>query len=155
MRPSDALSSLGMSPLGGVESEVGPLPSSTVQVALSVPATPVSSGLVSLITLTQVISTNREGEGIEAGESPRSADRRDDVTRHPHARPCLPRPPSRSIRVRLPGCPSRSSLLRSRLLASSDLVPTRSRNPAECSSEAVDGPSRAEHAWPGSGWRAW
>ena len=59
------LSSLGVNPLGGVTGEAGPVPSSPVQVALGSPTTPVFNGLVSLITLTQVISVNREGERIE------------------------------------------------------------------------------------------
>jgi methionine-rich copper-binding protein CopC len=58
------LSSLGVSPIGGVVIESG-LAASPIQIALNVPATPVSSGLVSLITLTQVFSWNGEGEGLE------------------------------------------------------------------------------------------
>jgi methionine-rich copper-binding protein CopC len=60
------LTSLGMNPLGGVASEAGPVPGPTVQVALGLPASPVFSNLVSLVTLTQVISVNRDGEGILA-----------------------------------------------------------------------------------------
>jgi methionine-rich copper-binding protein CopC len=60
------LTSLAMSPLGGVASEAGPVPGPTVQVALGMPVSPVLSSLVSLVTLTQVISLNRDGEGIEA-----------------------------------------------------------------------------------------
>jgi len=63
------LASLGMSPLGGERGEAGPVPGLSIQVALSFPATPVFSGAVSLITLTQLISVNREGEGIEAAEN--------------------------------------------------------------------------------------
>jgi methionine-rich copper-binding protein CopC len=60
------LTSLAMSPLGGVASEAGPVPGQTVQVALGVPVSPVLSSLVSLVTLTQVMSLNHDGEGIQA-----------------------------------------------------------------------------------------
>jgi methionine-rich copper-binding protein CopC len=59
-----ALSGLGSGPLGGVVIEGGPA-ASPIQVALGAPPAPISGGLVSLITLTQVFSWNREGEGIE------------------------------------------------------------------------------------------
>jgi methionine-rich copper-binding protein CopC len=66
-----SLASLGVSPLGGVGGESGPGASAApIQVALGLPTTPVFNSLVSLITLTQVISVNREGEGIEAVENP-------------------------------------------------------------------------------------
>ena len=56
-----ALSGLGFGPLGGVVIEGGPA-ASPIQVALNAPPTPISGSLVSLITLTQVFSWNREGE---------------------------------------------------------------------------------------------
>ena len=63
-QPSGGLSALGVSPVGGVISEGG-LAASPIQVALNAPATPVTSSLVSLITLTQVISLNHDGGGIQ------------------------------------------------------------------------------------------
>jgi methionine-rich copper-binding protein CopC len=64
-----ALTSLGVGPLGGVASEAGPGSAPTIQVALGLPATPLFSSLVSLVTLTQVISMNHDGEGIQAENS--------------------------------------------------------------------------------------
>jgi methionine-rich copper-binding protein CopC len=61
-----AFTGLGMSPLGGVSSEAGPAPAPSMQVALlGVTPSPVFSSLVSMVTLTQVISLNREGEWAE------------------------------------------------------------------------------------------
>jgi methionine-rich copper-binding protein CopC len=60
------LAGLGMGPLGGSGVQAGPLASPTIQVALNVPATPAlasNSLAVSLVTLTQVFSWNREAEG--------------------------------------------------------------------------------------------
>jgi hypothetical protein len=64
-----ALTSLGVGPLGGVASEAGPGSAPAIQVALGLPATPLFSSLVSLVTLTQVISMNHDGEGIQAVNS--------------------------------------------------------------------------------------
>jgi hypothetical protein len=60
-----ALTGAAVGPLGGVVVEGG-LAAAPIQVALGVPASPVFSSLVSLVTLTQVISVNHEGEGFEA-----------------------------------------------------------------------------------------
>jgi len=69
--PVGSLASLGVSPLGGVGGESGPGASaSSIQVALGLPTTPVFNGLVSLITMTQMSSLNREGEGINVAVNP-------------------------------------------------------------------------------------
>ncbi len=67
------LAGLAMGPLGGLGGQTGPLPSATIQVALSVPSTagPASNSLaLSLVTLTQMISWDREGDGSEPAETP-------------------------------------------------------------------------------------
>ncbi len=59
------LAGLGMGPLGGFGGQTGPLASPTIQVALNVqpaPALASNSLAVSLVTLTQVFSSNRGGE---------------------------------------------------------------------------------------------
>jgi methionine-rich copper-binding protein CopC len=60
-----AFASLGMSPLGGVASEAGQAAAAPVQVALGLAPSLVFSSVLSLVTLTQVIALNREGEAIE------------------------------------------------------------------------------------------
>ena len=62
-----ALSEPGHEPARRGSDEKPARAAAPVQVALGVPTTPVFSGLVSLVTLTQVISMNREGEGDRSG----------------------------------------------------------------------------------------
>jgi methionine-rich copper-binding protein CopC len=69
VQSATTLTGLGMGPLGGVNGgEASPVPAATVQVALvpPLPTSPVFSRLtLNLVTLTQVISLPRDGEGIE------------------------------------------------------------------------------------------
>ncbi len=78
------LTSLGASPLGGASETAATTAAEPVQVALGVPLSPGLGGLVSLVTLTQVLPWSTVGEGlempgpveqplIEASEGPRSA----------------------------------------------------------------------------------
>jgi hypothetical protein len=58
---------LGMSPLGGESgrADAGPAVAQPIQVALDLPSTPVLERLVSLVTLTQIMPFDREGQGDE------------------------------------------------------------------------------------------
>jgi hypothetical protein len=70
------LSGLGMNPLGGAGSQTSVAASPAIQVALSAPsaAAPVVDRFaVSLVTLTSMISTDREGEGIVSVDVPQAA----------------------------------------------------------------------------------
>jgi methionine-rich copper-binding protein CopC len=71
------LSGLGMSPLGGVAGQTGATASPAIQVALSAPSggAPVFDRFaLSLVTLTSMIPTNRDGEGIEPVAAPRATE---------------------------------------------------------------------------------
>jgi hypothetical protein len=57
------IAGLGMSPLGGESGGTGPAVAQPIQVALDLPGTPVLERLVSLVTLTQVIPFDRDGQG--------------------------------------------------------------------------------------------
>ncbi len=62
-----SLTSLGASPLGGVATDAAPVAAGPVPVALGLPVTQGLGGLVSLVTLTQVMPWSSVGEGLETG----------------------------------------------------------------------------------------